>query len=111
MLFLIDTLIVKFIALNINPFKRIYNTIVEDGLHNTDEEFRFIHREPMTWPSYVADKYKQKFGYGTAGSGRHKRDNLYVETLSRAADLCATKLADNDLCTEIAHLVCKEWSY
>lgn len=104
---LIDTLIVKLIALNINPFKRIYNTIVEDGLHNTDEEYRFIHREPMTWPSYVADKYKQKFGYGTAGSGRHKRDNLYVETLSRAADLCATKLADDDLCTEIAHLVVK----
>lgn len=104
---LIDTLIVKLIALNINPFKRIYNTVIEDGLHNTDPEFGFIHREPMSWPSWVADKYKQKFGYGTAGSGRHKRDNLYVETLSRAADLCATKLADDDLCTEIAHLVVK----
>lgn len=104
---LIDTLIVKLIALNINPFKRIYNTIVEDGLHNTDEEYRFIHREPMTWPSNVPDKYKAKFGYGTAGSGRHKRDNLYIETLSRAADLTATKMADDTLCTEIAHLVVK----
>lgn len=104
---LIDTLIVKLIAMNINPFKRIYNTIIEDGLHNTEEEFRFIHREPVTWPSYVADKYKSKFGYGTAGSGRHKRDNLYVETLTRAVDLCATKIYDDDLCTEIAHLVVK----
>lgn len=104
---LIDTLIVKLIALNINPFKRIYNTIVEDGLHNTDEEFRFIHREPVTWPSYVADKYKNKFGYGTAGSGRHKRDNLYVETLTRAVDLVATRMYDDTLCTEIAHLVVK----
>lgn len=104
---LIDTLIVKLIALNINPFKRIYNTIIEDGLHMTDEEYRFISREPVTWPSNVADKYKHKFGYGTAGSGRHKRDNLYIETLTRAADLTATKMADDTLCTEIAHLVVK----
>lgn len=104
---LIDTLIVKLIALNINPFKRIYNTIVEDGLHNTDDEFRFVHREPITWPLNVADRYKSKFGYGTAASGRHKRDNLYIETLTRAADLCATKIRDDSLCTELSHLVIK----
>ncbi|BDH16624.1 MAG: hypothetical protein [Bacteriophage sp.] len=103
----IDTLIVKLIALNINPFKRIYNTVIEDGLHLTDDEFRFIHREPIHWPSNVADKYKTKFGYGTAGAGRHKRENLYKETLLRAVDLCAPNLKDDTLCTQLTQLVTK----
>lgn len=103
---LIDTLILKLVASNINPFKRVYNIIVEDGLHNTDEEFRFIHREPYTWPDYVIDKYKNKFGFGTSGGGRHSRDVLY-KTLTRAAEITATKLKDDKLCTEISQLVIK----
>ena len=104
---LIDTLIVKLIAANINPFKRIYNIVVEDGLHNTDEEFRFIHREPYSWPSDVANKYKTKFGYGTAGAGRHKRDNLYIETLTRGVDLSANVVKDKTLIKQLSELVVK----
>lgn len=103
---LIDTLILKLVAANINPFKRIYNVIVEDGLHMSDEEFRFVHRDPLSWPSWVVDKYKNKFGFGTSGAGRHSREVLY-KTLTRAAELTATKLKDDKLCTEISQLVLK----
>lgn len=103
---LIDSLIVKLISNNINPFSRIYNTVIEDGLHLSDpEEFGFLSREPITWPSWVADRYKTRFGYGTASGGRHKRDNLYLETLTRAAKLTATKMYDGVLIREIAALV------
>ena len=104
---LIDTLIVKLIAANINPFKRIYNIIVEDGLHETEEEYRFIHREPYSWSSEVPTKYKTKFGYGTAGNGRHKRDNLYIETLTRAVDLSANVAKDKTLVKQLSELVVK----
>lgn len=104
---LIDTLIVKLIAANINPFKRIYNIVVEDGLHETSEEYRFIYREPHSWSSDVASKYKTKFGYGTAGNGRHKRDNLYVETLTRGVDLTASHVKDKTLVKQLAELVVK----
>lgn len=103
---LIDGLLLKLVALNINPFKRIYNLIVDEGLHLTSEEFRFIHREPITWPPNVLDKYKNKFGFGTAGGGRHSRDGLY-KTLTRAAELAGHVLKDNGLCTEISQLVIK----
>ena len=104
---LIDMLVVTLISMNINPFQRVYNTVVDDGLHNTNEEFHFVHRPVETWPSYVADKYKSKFGYGTAGSGRHSRNNLFVETLSRAADLCARNIKDSELIDQITKLVVK----
>lgn len=102
---LIDTLIVKLIANNINPFKRIYNIIVEDGLIDTDNEFEFVKRDPISWPSWVADKYKSKFGYGTAGGGRHSRDNLYLSTLTRATKLSANKIKDKVLVRELCELV------
>lgn len=104
---LIDTLIVKLVALNINPFKRIYNTVVEDGLHESDEEFRFLSRDPYTWPPEVTSKYKTKFGYGTAGAGRHSRNNLYVETLTRAVDMSAVNVRDKTLVKQLSELVVK----
>lgn len=103
---LIDGLLLKLVALNINPFKRIYNIIVDDGLHLSDEEFRFVHREPQTWPANMLDKYKNKFGFGTSGGGKHSRDGLY-KTLTRAAELAGHVLKDNGLCTEISQLVIK----
>jgi hypothetical protein len=80
---------------------------VEDGLHETEEEYRFIHREPYSWSSEVPTKYKTKFGYGTAGNGRHKRDNLYIETLTRAVDLSANVAKDKTLVKQLSELVVK----
>lgn len=107
---LIDTLIVKLIAANINPFKRIYNSIIDEGLHKNPkrfEEFSFLKRDPVTWPSWIVDRYKNKFGYGTASAGIHSRDNLYRDTLTRLAELSANHIRDSDLISEIAQLVDK----
>lgn len=101
---LIDTLIVRLIAANINPFKRIYNKIVEDNKHY-EQEFRFLAQDPITWPTSVADKYKNQFGYGTSSGGRHARDILYVNTLTRATQLNGHLIRDPRLITELCSLV------
>lgn len=105
---LIDTLIMTLISKNINPFKRIYNSVIDEGLHmnpKTAPEYAFLDKDPITWPSWVADKYKKRFGYGTAGSGLHSRDNLYVDTLTRLAELNATSMFDKRLISEVCALM------
>lgn len=107
---LIDALIVALIANNINPFTRIYNTVVDDGdifKPEKSAEFSFLRRDPITWPPSVADKYKNRFGYGTSSTGKHSRDNLYVNTLSRLADISARKVYDERLITEVCALIDK----
>lgn len=102
---LIDGLLDTLVAHNINPFKRIYNTIVDDGLYN-EEEFRFIHREPSSWSPRQLDKYKRHFGYTTSGSGRHSRHSLYL-TITRLAELSADRVHSNTLSKQIRGLVRK----
>ena len=103
---LIDTLLETLVLHGINPFKRIYNTIVDDGLHLTNPEFAFIHRDPYSWPQYALDKYKKHFGFTTSGSGRHSRQSLY-KTITRLAELTATNIKNDQLITEIGGLVVK----
>lgn len=107
---LIDGLLVKLIASNINPFARIYNHVIDSGEYlkpDKQTEFSFLRREPLTWNTWIADKYKSKFGYATSGSGRNSRDNLYVETLTRLAEIDADNIADRRLVNEISGLVVK----
>ncbi len=103
---LIDTLLIRLPAAGIDPFKRIYNLIVDEYKERPDL-YRQISSEQSRRGSNFNDRYKSEFGYATSGSGRHSREGLYQQTLQRAAALGCDKVYDPQLVNEICGLSSK----
>lgn len=103
---LIDILLIRLPAVGIDPFKRIYNLVVDNCTQYSDE-YRTIQYEMGRRPNHFYDKNKKLFGYNTAGSGQHSRDALYMVALQRAASLACDKCYDKPLIDEITGLVSK----
>lgn len=104
---IIDMLLIKLPMLGEDPFKRIFNTAVDDGLHAEKEEFKCLYNHIDTRPRGHADKYKKRFGFATAGDGRFSRNGLYDGTLVRAAKLTNVHMYDKKLIDEVTGLVVK----
>ena len=81
---IIDTLIVMLLAKGIDPFKRIYNKIVQEAEEFPDR-YRDIQRELFARDPDVYIRYKKMFGFATSGSGLTSRSELYSTTLVNAA--------------------------
>ena len=103
---LIDTLLIRLPAAGIDPFKRIYNLIVDEYKERPDLH-RQISSEQSRRGSNFNDRYKSEFGYATSGSGKHSREGLYQQTLQRAAALACDKVYDPQLVNEICGLSSK----
>lgn len=111
---IIDVLLLKLPMLGINPYRRIYSTIVDDGIYNPSshsfrEEFRCINQDVSAQPYGFADRHKMHFGFATTGgfSSRFSRNKLYVETLQPYARYACQKIYDSGLATEINALTVK----
>lgn len=104
---IIDMLLIKLPMLGEDPFKRIFNTAVDEGLHLEKEEFKVLYNSIDTRPRNHADKYKRRFGFATAGDGRFSRNGLYESTLVRAAKLTNQHMYDKRLIDEITGLIVK----
>lgn len=103
----IDNLLHKMPTLGIDPFKRVYNQIVDEGRQH-EPEFNAIASDPAHRPDHFYDRCKRYFGYTTSGSGRMSRDVLYGDILQQAASLGGGKVCDKRLIDEITGLVVKK---
>ena len=104
---IIDILIIKLTSVNIDPFRRIYNLMVDDAMH-TKPGFEPLMHELYMRPSWFNDKSKKYVGYVTSGAGRHSRSALYSDTLTRAAQLACQRVYDKRLIDELTGLVVKD---
>lgn len=96
---LIDSLLIHMPLNGMDPFRRIYNTIVDESNKYKDEYREMMGNFNRRTDSYY-DKMKKYFGYSTSGSGNHSRDNLY-DVLQAAARLGGDKCYDKKLIKEI----------
>lgn len=104
---LIDALLIKLPALGIDPLKRIYNRLVDDNL--LVEEKYEIARSPLSKrPLSFYTSIKTMFGFRTSGSGKHARNQLYVETLQTAGRYGGHAVRDNSLAGELLSLSVKD---
>jgi hypothetical protein len=92
----------------IDPFKRIYNTLVDDGKHNSDPNYRFILQGLTGRNPHQYESTKKYFGFATAGSGRFSRTALYENVLQTAARSGGTMVRDARLINEINTLTVKD---
>lgn len=102
---IIDYLIETLPAHGIDPFKRIFSTVVQEKESNPK---RFENMDAHPSRMNIANQYRPNFGYTTTGSGRYSRDNLYNETLYQAIDIVADKIKDHRLINELLGLVIKD---
>ena len=102
---IISALLLEFNKRKINPFKRIFNTVVNNGEHNTKEGKALI-QAVRNYPD-EADKAKKYFGFATSGSGEFSRAGLYDVTLSRAVNYAGPILKDKQTIGEVLGLSVK----
>lgn len=101
---IVDHLIEVLTFKGMDPFKRIFNVVVNEKEYNP-RRFQTMDANPNRAMS--ANSYRPYFGYTTSGTGRYSRDNLYRETLYRAVDIAASKIHDKKLINEMVSLVIK----
>jgi len=71
---IIDTTAKMIMELDMNPFKRIFNKVVQ---HASNEKLEEIHSLRYNELRELYIKHKKDFGYTTSGAGEHSRINLY----------------------------------
>jgi hypothetical protein len=100
---IIDTMVIYLSAEGVDPFKRIYNLIVDDP-EKYKTEYREIQRPVNSRPSYFYDRFKRYFGFNTSGAGNHSRDALYGTALKSAIRIGGRRVYDKTLINELLSL-------
>lgn len=103
---IIDHLLRFLPANGVDPFKKIFNWVVDDfGAHpkRFEEIDMPMNRRHIT----IYDKYRPLFGYATSGSGRSSRDNLYGRSLLASVKYTGHVAHDKELVGQITSLITK----
>lgn len=98
-----DYLILMLVAKGIDPFKRIYNKVVQEKEEYPDR-FEEINKELWARPRDIYVKYKKHFGFATSGSGLTSRNELYGTSLINAAKYTGDSVFDAKLIKQILGL-------
>lgn len=88
----------------IDPFKRIYNKIVDEQ-HDRREDFKAIMVDLCRRSTYFHDRYIREFGFVTTGNSR---EHLYSRILQNAAKKAGHLVRDKQLSEQIRSLVVKK---
>ncbi len=94
----------------INPFKRLFSTLVDDS--DKDDRSREIYANLKSSGHgsvvhNIADDYRKTFGYPTAGTGKYARDELYG-LLKQAIKVMGSGINDSLLVKQMSALSVKK---
>lgn len=104
--YILDALLSMLPARGIDPFKRLYNTIVQNkGEH--PERYKEICVPMNRRDSGIYERLKTAFGWATSASGATSRTELYSTTLRRAAELSGDRVRDQSLIAQVLGLITK----
>lgn len=98
---IIDVVTSILMAAGHNPFKRIYNTVVQES-DTRESDYREITSGVMT--KELVNKYRKFFGFITSAQSRHF---LYSNTIQNNAKLGGSRVNDETLVNQITSLVTK----
>lgn len=103
---IIDYLLVMLVAKNIDPFKRLYNRIVQEADENPDA-FKEIAKPMFARDQQIYVKYKKAFGFATSAVGATSRSDLYSVTLNNAIKYTGDAVRDKKIIDQLLGLVIK----
>lgn len=104
---LIDMVILILHSKGIDPFRRIFNRVVDES-NILETEYTTIRTTPVSQrtPQFY-DRFKRHFGFNTSGGGRYSRNALFKDSLSNSVDIGGRNMNDKQLITEMLALVIK----
>lgn len=100
---IIDYMIMKFIALGVNPMKRLFNLIVQYS-EERPREFTELQQAKYYNQDYFIQQ-KKHIGFTTSGSGITSRSELYSTTLISMCKYTGNCMYDKQLLSQILGLV------
>ena len=102
---IIDYMILKLSAAGVNPFLRMYNTIIQNKDANP-EAFEEVTRA-RPGDIHIFEKHRKTIGFATSGTGITSRNELYSTTLLNMLKYTADSLFDEKLIGQISSLIIK----
>lgn len=100
----IDTAIIMLLNAGIDPFKRIFNRLVDERTTRS-KEYDEVHKTPLARRTVAFyDKYRHLFGFNTTGESR---ELLYSKVLINASKRAAGLVRDRKLSGELRTLQVK----
>lgn len=101
---IIEHLLMILPSRGIDPFKRIFNRVVNDS-DEEPERFAEIQTPLGRRPSDIYSRYKKHFGFATSGNGVTARSNLYSVVLQNAAKQIGDRVYDKRTIDQITSLI------
>jgi len=102
----IDYITMMLISKGIDPFTRLYNTIVQNHL-DEPAKFREISKQSMSMSLETVTKYKRYFGFATSSTGLTSRSELYGSTFMSAIKLTGDRVNDSKTIDQLLGLIIK----
>lgn len=104
---IIDYLLLKMPATGMDPFKRIYNTVVQNA-HEDKATYQRIQRiQPGSGFSDLYVELKKTFGFATSALGMTARSELYSTTLESAVKYTGDTIHDKQTIDQLLSLIIK----
>jgi hypothetical protein len=103
---ILDLLFIQLPKAGVDPFKRIYNRIIDEQ-DDFRSEMRDISTPVHQRSNNFYDRFKRYFGFNTSGSGKHSRDALYSDSLQSMLKYGTKRVYDNTLINELLSLSIK----
>lgn len=100
---ILDYLLVMLPAKGINPFTRIYNTIVQNADADPDK-FKEVTQPVGRIRAETYVRYKKSFGFATSAYGETSRTDLYGITLQNCTNMTGDKVHDKKIIDQLLGL-------
>lgn len=104
---ILDNLLLILEAKGEDPFKRIFNWIVNDSDVNKEYYENIIQKAAPFRSPEIVNKYRKYIGYATSGAGRASRDNLYGASFTSCVKYLCDVIRDKTLISQLSGLVVK----
>lgn len=103
---IIDFLLLYLPMKGIDPFKRLFNWVVNDPYSHPELYKEYQYYMPRR-SGNIYDRAKKHFGFATSGAGQSARSELYSTALQNATKRCADGVLDSALTSQITGLITK----
>lgn len=103
---ILDYLLLFLPQRGMDPFKRLFNWVVQDPLEHQDL-WDEVQRSMPRRSENIYVRAKKYFGFATSGAGQTARSQLYSTTLQNAAKRCADGVFDKRLTGQLTGLITK----